>query len=325
MRILVAGASGYVGSRLVPVLVEGGAEVVALSRNSGRLAVSLGCHAGLTTVVADLLDPASLEDVLDDVDLAYYLVHSMDAGADFVEKDGRAAANFAAAAKRAGLPRIIYLGGLVPPIDEEDLSPHLASRLEVGRILRDSEAVVQELRASIILGRGSSSFEMVRALVERLPVMVTPRWVSNRTQPIATDDLVECLIAAASLEPEGHRVYEVGGPDIVSYRDIMQEYARQRGLARLMIPVPVLTPWVSSLWLSLVTPLYASVGRHLLESIRNPTVVTRDASESLLGSPPLGIAEAIAISIRASRGNALDDFVASKYGLGPRKGLNSER
>jgi len=293
LRALVAGASGDIGSKLVAALAERGAEVVALVRDPGRVAGAFDGYPAVSVVRGDLLEPRSFDHALDDVDIAFYLVHSMSSGADFAERDRLAAKHFAETARCSGVPRIIYLGGLVPQAEESEISPHLASRREVGDLLRNSGALVQELRASIVLGRGSSSFEMVRALVDRLPVMVTPRWVSNKAQPIATDDLISCLIAASEIEPEKSEIFEVGGPDVVSYGDIMREYARQRRFHRLMIPVPVLTPWLSSLWLSLVTPLYANIGRHLLESIRNPTVVSNDATTAVFGVRPVGVSVAI--------------------------------
>jgi uncharacterized protein YbjT (DUF2867 family) len=297
LRALVAGASGYLGSKLVAALADRGAEVVALVRDPGRAAVAFGDYPVVSVVRGDLLEPRSFDHALEDVDIAFYLVHSMSSKGNFASKDRRAAKQFADAARRTGVPRIIYLGGLIPYVNESELSAHLASRREVGQLLRGSTAVVQELRASIVLGSGSASFEMVRALVERLPVMVTPKWVSNNAQPIATDDLISCLIAASEIESENSEIYEVSGPDVVTYGDIMREYARQRRLRRLMIPVPVLTPWLSSLWLSLITPLYANIGRHLLESIRNPTVVSNNATTAVFGVHPVGVPEAIARAI----------------------------
>jgi len=201
------------------------------------------------------------------VEAAYYLVHSMGATGNFEEQDRQAARNFGAAARGAGVRRIIYLGGLAE--EGQHLSAHLRSRHEVGRTLRESGVLVIEFRASIIIGSGSLSFEMIRALVERLPVMVTPRWVQVTAQPIAIGDVLAYLRAALAVET-GNRslTIEIGGPECVSYGDLMREYARQRGLRRLMIPVPLLTPRLSSLWLGLVTPLYVCVGRKLVDSLR---------------------------------------------------------
>jgi uncharacterized protein YbjT (DUF2867 family) len=225
------------------------------------------------------------------VHTAYYLVHSMGSPRDFEEEDRQAAANFAAAARQAGVQRIIYLGGLGDSSSE--LSSHLRSRQEVGEILRRSNVPVIEFRASIILGSGSLSFEMIRALVERLPVMICPRWVSTPAQPIAIEDVVAYLLEALSLLAKETGVFEIGGVDQVSYADIMREYARQRGLRRWMISVPVLTPRLSSLWLGLVTPVYARVGRKLVDSLRHETVV-RDASATRIFSVrPRGLREAM--------------------------------
>jgi uncharacterized protein YbjT (DUF2867 family) len=227
---------------------------------------------------------------LDGIDVAYYLVHSMSSDESFTELDRQAAECFARAAREAGVSRVIYLGGLG---GNGSLSSHLASRQEVGQILRDSGVETIEFRASIVIGSGSLSFEMIRALVERLPVMVTPRWVRTLTQPIAIEDVVAYLLAALDLPPGGSRVYEIGGADVVSYGDIMQAYARRRDLHRVMIGVPLLTPRLSSLWLSLVTPLYAQVGRKLVDGMRTETVVNDDAALRDFPIHPRGVDEAI--------------------------------
>jgi uncharacterized protein YbjT (DUF2867 family) len=231
-----------------------------------------------------------------DGDIAFYLVHSMGSARGFEEKDRAAARNFGEAARKAGVRRIIYLGALGEERDE--MSPHLRSRQEVGNLLRESGVDVIEFRASIVIGSGSLSFEMVRALVERLPMMITPRWVTVTAQPIGIDDLQAYLLAAVTHQTEGNQIYEIGGADPVSYGDIMREYARQRGLRRLTIPVPVLTPRLSSLWLGLVTPVYARIGRKLISSIRNPTVVRNQSALQAFPIRPVGIREAIAQAIR---------------------------
>jgi uncharacterized protein YbjT (DUF2867 family) len=225
------------------------------------------------------------------VHTAYYFVHSMGMSAGFEELDRRAARNFGEAARESGVARIIYLGGLGE--SKGDLSPHLRSRHEVGDILREAGVEVIEFRASIIIGSGSLSFEMIRALVERLPVMITPRWVSVLAQPLAIGDLLEYLVAALYIPAGGSQIYEIGGSDQVSYGDLMREYARQRGLRRLMISVPVLTPRLSSLWLGLITPLYARVGRALIDSLRHPTVVRDKRAAQVFDVRPKGVSEAI--------------------------------
>jgi len=288
--LLVAGASGYVGGRLVRELVGRGERVRCLARRPEFLKPRVG--AGTEVVGGDVLDPASLRGAMAGVDVAYYLIHSMASAGDFEREDRRAAVNFAAAARDAGVHRIVYLGGLGR---EPGLSRHLRSRQEVGRILRESGVTTLELRASIVIGSGSLSFEMVRALVQKLPVMITPRWVSQPTQPLAIEDLIAYLVSAAGVDLRESAVVEIGGADRVSYLDIMKEFARQKGLRRLTVRVPVLSPRLSSLWLGLVTPVYARVGRELVDSVRNPTVVEDDSARQLFpGVRPRGIREAIA-------------------------------
>jgi uncharacterized protein YbjT (DUF2867 family) len=292
--ILVTGATGYVGGRLLSELQGGGARVRCLARRPEFLRHRL--DARTEAVRGDVLDAESLGLALEGVRTAYYLVHSLGSVDGFEETDRRAAEIFGAAARKAGVHRIVYLGGLGE--SHGDLSPHLRSRHEVGDVLRESEVPVIEFRASIVIGSGSLSFEMIRALVERLPVMVMPRWVSVPAQPIGIGDVLEYLVAACDLPGEESRGFEIGGADRVSYGDIMREYARQRGLRRLMIPVPVLTPHLSSLWLALVTPLYARVGRKLIDSIRHPTVVHDDVALRAFGVHPQGIRESIAAALR---------------------------
>jgi uncharacterized protein YbjT (DUF2867 family) len=291
-RTLIAGASGYVGGRLLKALELRGENVRCLARTPQFLASRV---AATTEVVrGDVLDRHSLDNAMDGVRTAYYLVHSMGV-ADFEKVDLLGATNFAAAAVKAGVERIIYLGGLG---EGDDLSPHLRSRQEVGRILRSSGIPTLELRASIVIGSGSLSFEMIRALVDRLPVMITPRWVRMRAQPIAIEDLITYLLQAREIPLTESVVVEIGGPDRVTYAQLMREYARQRRLRRFMIPVPVLTPRLSSLWLGLVTPLYATVGRKLIESIPHETVVHEEMAVKLFDVSPRGYREAIGRALR---------------------------
>lgn len=288
------------------MLVEAGWRVRCLARQPERL--SSRVPAEVEVVRGDVLDAASLLQALSGVEAAYYLVHSMGATGDFEEHDRLAADNFGAAARAAGVRHIIYLGGLGE--DEVGLSAHLRSRHEVGERLRASGVPVTEFRASVIIGSGSLSFEMIRALVERLPIMVTPRWVGVTAQPIAIGDVLAYLRAALSVETGNRsRIIEIGGPDQVSYGDLMREYARQRGLRRWMIPVPALTPRLSSLWLGLVTPLYARVGRKLIDSLRHPTVVRDDAAQRLFSIRPIGVREAIARALR----NEDSDFAQTRW------------
>jgi uncharacterized protein YbjT (DUF2867 family) len=288
--VLVTGATGYVGGRLRRRLEEGGFRVRCLTRRPEALLGRVG--AGTEVVRGDVLDPDSLAGAFEGTHTAYYLVHSMGASRDFEEEDRRAAHNFVAAADRAGVRRIIYLGGLGDP--DARLSKHLRSRQETGEILRTSRAQVIEFRASIVLGSGSLSFELIRTLVERLPIMLCPRWVSVEAQPIAIEDVLSYLQGALDLPPNGQdRVFEIGGPDRLSYRDIMRSYAEERGLKRWMIPVPLLSPRLSSLWLGLVTPIYARVGRSLVESLRHPTVVRDPAARETFPVRPMEPAAAI--------------------------------
>jgi uncharacterized protein YbjT (DUF2867 family) len=286
MRILLTGATGYVGGVLLADLERRGHRIRCLARRPEKLAGRSGPRTEVMT--GDATDPADLaracgtpfapegDDPGGPPEVAYWMVHSMESGVDFERADRLAAERFAAAAKAAGVRRLVYLGGL--GADDDTLSAHLRSRHEVGAILRASGLDVVEFRASIIVGAGSFSFDLVRTLVERLPVMICPAWLATPTQPIAIADVVSYLAAALDLPPGPPRIFEIGGPDKVSYGAIMREYARQRGLVRLMIPVPVLTPRLSSLWLKLVTPRYSKVGRKLIDGLKNPTVVTNDAA-----------------------------------------------
>jgi uncharacterized protein YbjT (DUF2867 family) len=287
--LLLTGGTGYIGGRLLPLLESRGVRVRCLTRRPESLRDRVG--PGTEVVEGDVLDRDSLGPALEGVDTAYYLVHSMGARGSFEENDRKGAAHFAAAAKEQGVRRIIYLGGLGQ--SEGQLSSHLRSRQEVGEVLRSTGVAVIEFRASIIIGSGSLSFELIRALVERLPVMICPRWVATTAQPIAVEDVLEYLLAALDLPGEESRVFEIGGPDQVSYGGIMREYARQRGLRRLMIRVPVLTPYLSSLWLGLVTPVYARIGRKLIEGVRSPTLVRDPAALETFPMRPRGLAEAI--------------------------------
>jgi uncharacterized protein YbjT (DUF2867 family) len=291
--ILLTGATGYVGGRLLAALEQKGHRVRCMARLPEFLAGRVG--AATEVVHGDCLKPETLGAALAGVGTAFYLVHSMGSTGNFEQQDRAAATNFGRAARDAGVGKIVYLGGLGDSGDT--LSPHLASRQETGKCLRDSGVPVIELRASIILGSGSLSFELIRALVERLPVMICPRWVRAKAQPIAIEDVVAFLEESLTL-PAEDRIFEIGGADIVSYETIMREYARQRGLRRFMIFVPLLTPRLSSLWLGLTTPVYARVGRKLIESIRNSTVVTDATALRTFAVRPMGVREAIERAIR---------------------------
>jgi uncharacterized protein YbjT (DUF2867 family) len=288
-RVLLTGASGYVGGRLLPVLERRGLALRCLARRPEYLRPRVA--ASTQVVRGDVRDPEALRAALAGVDVAYYLVHAMGEGGQLLEEERRGARVFAEAAAACGVGRIVYLGGLG---EGPGLSPHLASRQEVGEILRRSGVPTLEFRASIIIGSGSLSFEMIRSLVSRLPIMITPRWTRTQTQPIAIEDVVAYLEAALDTPLAGSEIYEIGGADVVSYGDLMRELARQRGLRRRFIEVPVLTPRLSSLWLGLVTPVYRRIGRHLIEGVRNPTVVRDRRALDRFPVKPRGVREAIA-------------------------------
>lgn len=297
MQVLVTGASGYVGGRLLRSLEEGGHAVRCLARRPREVAAA---RPSTHVVQGDCLDAPSLEGAFDGIDTAYYLVHSMGAGRRFAELDHRAAVNFGREAARASVRRIVYLGGLAD--DVTSLSAHLRSRADTGEALRASGVPVVEFRASIVIGAGSLSFEIVRALVERLPVMVCPRWVETQAQPIAIDDVVAYLRAALDLPQTGGRVFEIGGPDVVSYGEIMRRYARLRGLRRLLVPVPVLSPRLSGMWLALVTPAQARVGRALVEGLRNPSIVRSSAVRETFAVEPMPLDVALTKAIDEAAG-----------------------
>jgi uncharacterized protein YbjT (DUF2867 family) len=285
---LLTGATGYVGGRLLRRLQDDGVPVRCLCRNPDALRPRVA--PGTELVRGDLLDPKSLAAAFEGIDTAFYLVHSMNSGPEFEQRERESAENFARAAREAGVRRIIYLGGLA---HGELLSPHMRSRAATGDVLRGSGVPVIEFQASIIIGSGSASFEMIRALVERLPVMITPRWVNTAAQPIAIEDVVAYLAQAVTVPAEGNLTVEIGGADITSYVGIMREFARQKGLRRWIIRVPFLSLSLSSRWLTLVTPVYASIGKFLIESVRNPSVVENPNAAKLFSVRPMGITRAI--------------------------------
>jgi uncharacterized protein YbjT (DUF2867 family) len=297
--VLLTGGSGYVGGRLIGPLERRGVRLRCLARKPE----ALRARVGETTEVVrgDVRDRASLDEALRGVETAYYLVHLMSGSEDFEREDREAAEHFAGAARQAGLRRLIYLGGLGDDADA-GLSPHLRSRHEVGRILRESGVETIEFRASMVIGAGSLSFELMSALTERLPVMLCPRWLSTPTQPIAVDDVLAYLVAALDLPPGPSRIFEIGSVDVTTYGDLIREYARQRGLRRWLISVPVLTPYLSGLWLALVTPASFEVGRHLIEGLKNPMVVRDRTALEVFPIRPMGVAEAIRKAIAETRG-----------------------
>jgi uncharacterized protein YbjT (DUF2867 family) len=302
---LVTGATGYIGGRLVPELLAAGYRVRCLVRSPQRLRDHP--WAGRAEVVrGDLTDAESLARAMDGVGVAYYLVHALGSGGDFEETDRRAARNFGEAARAAGVRRIVYLGGLTPAgVPERELSPHLRSRAEVGRILLDSGVPATVLRAAVVIGSGSVSFEMLRHLTERLPVMVTPSWVHTRIQPVAVRDVLRWLVGSAGMPADVSRAFDIGGPDVLTYRDMMLRYAAVAGLPRrLVLPVPVLTPGLSSHWVGLVTPVPASIARPLTESLRHEVVCREHDIARYLPDPPghpIGFDEAVRLALRRVR------------------------
>lgn len=296
--VLLTGASGYVGGRLIPLLEQQPVVLRCLARNPDKLRSLV--KETTQIVRGDVLDLPSLDIALQGVHTAYYLVHLMSGSKDFEKEDRQAATNFAQAAKKASLRRIIYLGGLGDDADPT-LSPHLRSRHEVGQILRGSGVETIEFRASLVIGTGSLSFDLVKSLTDRLPVMLCPRWLTTPTQPIAVDDVLAYLLAAKDLPPDESRIFEIGSPDVTTYGGMIREYARQRGLRRWLISVPVLTPYLSSLWLALVTPTAFEVGRHLIEGLKNPTVVRDTKALEVFPIRPMGIPEAIQKALASTK------------------------
>jgi uncharacterized protein YbjT (DUF2867 family) len=286
--ILLTGASGYVGGRLMRRLAGPGHRLRCLTRRAQTLRERVGSDAEI--VEGDVLDRASLDGALQGVHTAYYLIHSMDGDGDFEEHDRRAAVNFAEAASAAGVAQIVYLGGLGR---DGELSAHLASRHEVGRLLRGCGVPTIELRASIVIGSGSASFETVRSLVERLPVIVAPRWVETLAQPIAIEDVIDYLLAAMELEHPVDGVYEIGGADRVTYAEIMREYARQRHLRRRVVRMRLITPKASRVLLGLLTPVYGRVAAAMVESLRNETTVTEPSEQGPFSGPRRGLSASI--------------------------------
>lgn len=301
MRILIVGASGYIGGRLVPLLAERGHELTLMARDPRPL---LARFPGQRVVGADLLDADSLGPAVEGIDVVYYLAHSMRAGeAGFAERDRASARDLAISAARAGVQRIVYLGGLGE--ESAGLSHHLASRHEVGAELAAHGIPVTEFRAAIVIGSGSASFEILRHLTERLPVMITPRWVGTRCQPIGIRDVLDYLVAALD-HPDITGIVEIGCPDVLSYGQMMLTYARLRGLRRLMIPVPVLTPRLSSYWVGLVSPVPAGIARPLIEGLRNEVIVQDGDNARAFGLSPRPYAEALQLAIDRTDRHAVE-------------------
>lgn len=330
--VLVTGATGYVGGRLVPQLLDAGHQVRCMARDPGRLA-GRAWRDDVEVVAGDVLDPASIARAVAGMSTVYYLIHSLASGADYQARDLQAARTVGAAARDAGVGRLIYLGGLASA--DAPLSEHLSSRQATGDALREAGVPVTELQAAVIVGSGSLSFELIRYLTERVPVMICPRWVYTRTQPIGIRDVLSYLTAAVELDASAGRVIQIGGADVVTYGDMMLGYAAVRGLRRAMLPVPFLTPYLSSLWVHLVTPVPTAIARPLIEGLRNENVVTGDEAARLFPEiTPLGYRAAVAAALEeleAGPETAWSDALttsqraAETVQLTDREGLATER
>lgn len=286
-RCLVTGATGYIGGRLVPRLLDSGFAVRALARNPDKLA-NVPWRSRIEVAKGDLGDPASLEAAFTDVDVVYYLVHSMGFEKDFAAEERRAAQNVVSAARKAGVRRIVYLSGLHP--EGSELSTHLGSRTTVGEILIASGIETIVLQAGVVVGSGSASFEMVRHLTDRLPVMTTPKWVHNKIQPIAIRDVLYYLVAAATCTVPNSRTWDIGGPDVLEYGEMMQIYAQVAGLhPRRILVLPVLTPRIAALWVGLVTPIPAGLARPLVESLHCDAVMSNHDIDTIIPLPEGGL------------------------------------
>jgi uncharacterized protein YbjT (DUF2867 family) len=299
IRCVVTGATGYVGGRLVPRLLDHGQAVRALARNPDKL-TTIPWRDDVEVVRGDLGDADSLTAAFDGADVVYYLVHSMGSSADFVAEEAQSARNVVAAARRAGVRRLVYLSGLHP--SGADLSPHLRSRTAVGEILLDSGIETIVLQAGIVVGSGSASFEMIRHLTDRLPAMTTPKWVHNKIQPIAIDDVLHYLTEAATAAVPASRTWDIGGPDVLEYGDALQVYAEAAGLRRrLIVVLPWLTPTIASLWIGLVTPMPTGLARPLIESLECDAVMAEHDIDTVIAPPPHGLTgyrDAVALALR---------------------------
>ena len=331
--ILLTGATGYIGGRLVPRLLEAGYSVRCLARDPARLE-GRPWRSQVEVAAGDCLRADTLPAAMSGVDVAFYLVHSMAGGRDFEQRDLLAARNFAAAARTAGVSRILYVGGLGDP--DTDLSEHLRSRQETGGVLRETGVPVTEFRAAVIVGSGSLSFEIIRYLTERLPVMICPRWLYTRAQPIAIRNVLDYLVAALEAPASTGQIIEIGGANVMTYGDMLRGYARARGLKRWLLPVPVLTPRLSSYWLHLVTPVPATIARPLIQGLRNDVVVRSDTARQLFPQiQPLDYDTAVRLALANLDSGRVEtawsDAVASSQGdtvpvsLSTQEGIIRER
>ena len=309
--ILVTGATGYVGGRLVPRLIEKGYKVRCLARDESRLKDR---WEGVEVVQGDVLDKESLNNKFNGIETAYYLIHSMSGDSEFSKTDIIAAENFAQAAEVQNVKRIIYLGGLGS--SEEKLSRHLSSRVQTGEALRKFNVPVTEFRAGVIVGSGSLSFEMIRYLTERLKVMITPKWVNTKTQPIAIRDVLRYLIDALTIEKTKGEIIDIGGEDILTYKDLMSIYAKVRGLKRYFIKVPVLTPRLSSHWVGLVTPLPSRIAKPLVDGLKNELICKSNKAKELFGFKTISYKEAVELALQRNKEGKTETIWFSSYSSG---------
>ena len=300
IKALVFGASGYIGTNLTPRLVEAGWQVRAAARH--RAVLEARDWDGVDLVEADALDPETLPTALQDIEIAFYLVHSMAAGKDFATLDAEAARNFAAAAAEAGVKRIVYLGGLIPA---DPRSLHLKSRAETGDVLRHGSVPVTEIRAGMIVGPGSAAYEVIRDLVNYLPVMVTPRWVQSRSTPIALDNLLDYLIGVARLPETAGRIYDVGGPETLTYEELMRQYGEICGKRFWLLSLPVLTPRLSSYWLKLVTAVPTNIARALIDGLEHDVIADDETIRELIPIELMTFRESVKAALEAEQNNGL--------------------
>lgn len=309
MNILVTGATGYVGGRLVPRLLEKGYNVSILVRDPSKVK---GRWKNVKVLQGDVLNESSLNNIFNGIDLAYYLIHSLGSGEDeFAERDKKAAQTFSTLAAKNGVKRIIYLGGL--GTTKENLSKHLESRQQTGDKLREAGIPVTEFRAGVIVGSGSLSFEMIRYLTERLPFMITPKWVSTKTQPIAIRDVLRYLIDSIEIEETTGKIIEIGGKDVLTYKQLMQIYADVRGLKRYFIGVPVLTPKLSSYWVGFVTPLPSKVARPLVDGLKNELICHDNKAEKLFDFSPITYRKAVELALSRNKEGTTETIWADSY------------